>query len=130
MNAQNKQKLLGKTIAALEQSVVVVEGKRDVLALQKAGVKCTTIAVAGKKLEDAIKKIGALALGKRVVLLTDFDGEGKRLEKELRTALLSHGVKADSATRSNFRQLFRINTVEQLPFALERLEQELANNSI
>ncbi len=129
MDAESKRKLLGKTIASLEQSVVVVEGKRDQLALQKAGIQCLSVAVAGRKLEETIKKIGALALGKRVVLLTDFDEEGKRKEKELREALLHQGVKADIATRRNFRHLFRLSTVEQLPFALERLEKEVAGNS-
>lgn len=127
MDAAAKQKLLRKTLNALRESVVVVEGKRDSLALQQAGIECRTLEVAARGLQETIKKIGARALGKRVVLLTDFDEEGKRLEKELRESLLSHGVKVEQGTRKNFRQLFRVNTVEQLPFALERLGQELAN---
>ena len=129
MDAVSKQKQLKKTLEALAQSVVVVEGVHDQKALAKAGVKAETVAVGANRLEDAIKKIGAKALGKRVVLLTDFDAEGKRKEKELREALHSHGVRVDAITRRKVKRLFPISTIEQLPYALEKLEEELAGSS-
>lgn len=129
MDAESKQKLLRKTIAALEEGVVVVEGKRDQEALQKAGVQALTVAVRGEKLENIVRKIGWKALaGKQVILLVDFDQEGRRKEAELREALLNAGVKVDRGSRANFRRLFRVSTIEQLPAALEKLGEEIANN--
>lgn len=129
MDAESKQKLLRNTISALEEGVLVVEGKRDQEALQKAGVQALTVAVRAEKLESIVRKIASKALaGKQIVLLVDFDQEGRRKEAELREALLNAGVKVHGGTRANFRRLFRVSTIEQLPAALEKLKEEIANN--
>lgn len=124
MHGENKQKLLEKVFGSLEKSVVVVEGKNDAQALAEAGVQCNCVLVGGLKPEKVVEKIVAQER-EMIVLLTDFDDEGERKEKQLKRALAEAGLKADDGLRRKFRQLFRINTVEQLPFALRRLEKEI-----
>jgi|GEM_PF-1396514 len=122
MLASQKQRLLEKTLARLEKSTVVVEGKHDEQALRKAGLHCQIVLVMGRTTQLVIEK---LPQNGNIILLTDFDEEGRRKEKDLKQALAQNGLKADEAARKNFRQLFRINTVEQLPYALRGIEAEL-----
>lgn len=131
VDGKGKQALLDKLFDALEKSVVVVEGKNDAEALAEAGVQCACVLMAGLKPEKVVEKIIGQGNEKivaqqreQIVLLTDFDDEGERKEKELKRALAEAGLKADDGLRRKFRRLFGINTVEQLPFALRRLEKE------
>lgn len=125
MDGEGKRALLKKLFDSLEKSAVVVEGKNDAGALAEAGVQCACVLVRGLKPERVVEKIFAQEREK-IVLLTDFDEEGERKEKELKRALAEAGLRPDDALRKKFRQLFRVNTVEQLPFALRRLEREIS----
>lgn len=120
-----KKRLLQKTLAQLGESLVVVEGDKDEKALRNVGVRARVVKVRGLSVEKVVEKIVEESNGKRVVLLVDFDREGKRKEKELKQALAELGFSAGDSVRKNFRELFRINTVEQLPYALQRIEKEI-----
>jgi 5S rRNA maturation endonuclease (ribonuclease M5) len=79
---------------------VVVEGMRDVDALRRLGFRgrievCSRVGVSdGDLIEGLAGSCGT------VVVLTDFDDEGKRLNRRLTRLLQRRGVK----TRSNLRR--------------------------
>ncbi|NYZ78240.1 toprim domain-containing protein [Candidatus Micrarchaeota archaeon] len=124
---QRKLKLLRRLFKQLDESIVVVEGKRDVAALREAKVAEARIVQAvgsAERVANLVAEIAAQTGCSRVVLLTDFDVEGKRRNAELSEALLAEGISANAVLRREFKRLFRVNRVEQLGFALERLLEE------
>ncbi len=125
MEAREKRRLLSKIRRLLETEAVIVEGKKDVSALARAGFSAPRItAVAGAKPERIAGKIQKELDGRRVLLLFDFDGEGKRKEAEFEAIFASNGVPVNRPGRKAFRALFRLRTVEDLPAAMARLEKE------
>lgn len=78
---------------AREGWVIVVEGAKDREALRKIGVDGEIITFSGflstaEKLKD-----------KKVVILTDYDDKGEKIERGLQRALLSYGKTADVELR-------------------------------
>ncbi len=73
--------------------VIVVEGTKDREALRKIGIEGEIVIFSGflstaEKLKD-----------KKVVILTDYDERGEKIERGLQRALLSYGKTADVELR-------------------------------
>jgi len=102
---------------------IIVEGKKDVAALEKLGIRGTklTIKDSGKILEDSLDE----TLSREVVVFVDFDEHGTELAKEITTYLESQRIKADLSIWREVRTLVRrdIKDVEGLPSYLERLKK-------
>jgi len=81
-----------------EVDYVIVEGKRDREALEQIGVKVNVLTVYEL---DKIRK------GSKVVILTDFDEEGKRLNRKLSKVLVD--VKIDEWFRKEFGRLLGLS---------------------
>jgi 5S rRNA maturation endonuclease (ribonuclease M5) len=123
METQEKRKLLSKIRLMLEKEAVLVEGKKDVSALATAGFTVPRIiAVQGTKPERIVGKLELDGTG--VLLLFDFDDEGKRKEAAYEAILASYGIPVDRPGRKAFRALFRVRTVEDLPHAMAELRKE------
>ena len=75
-------------------TVILVEGKKDVEALQALGVegKVITIKTGGKSFQDAVSELEKMRVSE-VVLLLDFDRRGKQGTNHLRQSLEHAGVK-------------------------------------
>lgn len=121
-----KRKSLKKTLQALDESLVIVEGKRDERALQEIGVRAKIIRAAGSP-ERVVSRARneARASSALVALLFDFDEEGTRKTRFFEEAFLSEGIRVDSLLRKRVKQLFRVNTIEDLPFQYRKLLEEL-----
>ncbi len=139
LKQQRKLKRLRRIIKQLDESVLVVEGKRDAQALREAGVrKARLVQALGSAENVASRVVKALSrstrerdrVGDRVVLLTDFDVEGKRRCAELEEALLAESIPVNASLRRDFKRLFRVNCVEHLGFALERLLEETSEKRV
>jgi 5S rRNA maturation endonuclease (ribonuclease M5) len=91
--AEEVQKLLDGI--RQKNTLVIVEGLKDVRALNVLGI--TNILSLKKPLYAVVEEIAAVA--KEVVLLTDLDGEGKKLYNVLARDLQKHGVKVDNKLR-------------------------------
>ena len=83
--------------------LVIVEGKKDKIALEKLGI--SNIITLSKKpifeiIEDASKN------NKEILILTDLDKEGKKLFGKLNSGFLNNGVKVDK----KFREFLFKNT--------------------
>lgn len=112
-------------LAALEEGghEVIVEGKRDRIALQKLGIrnKVTLINQSPDKVAERVASHGA---GEAVVL-TDFDGTGEELAQRMCDALHSHGVRPDLDFRRKLRYLFGVLFMEELPTKVAQFQQKL-----
>ncbi|VVB80933.1 Toprim domain protein [uncultured archaeon] len=75
--------------------LVIVEGKKDVQALQSLGI--TNVLSLKKPLFAVVEEVAGRA--EEVVLLTDLDEEGKKLYHELSINLQKHGVKINNHLR-------------------------------
>lgn len=86
-----------KLINELKEKVIVVEGKKDEKALSGLGLK-NIVDISGKPLFEV-----ALALSrteKEIVILTDFDREGRKLAERLNRLLRSFKKRPNSRLRS------------------------------
>lgn len=95
----------------LREKQVIVEGKRDKKVLYSLGLKkITTI---NKGIYETAEKVK----DKEVLILTDFDKEGKQIAKKLNLFLLSLGCKVDKESRRKIGLMFaklRIKKIEEL----------------
>jgi 5S rRNA maturation endonuclease (ribonuclease M5) len=85
--------------------MIVVEGSRDVEALRLIGFKgridvCSRVNVSDFDLAESLKREAS-----SVVLLTDFDEEGQKLNRHLTRLLEGRGVKVEVGHRRQFGRL-------------------------
>jgi 5S rRNA maturation endonuclease (ribonuclease M5) len=105
-------------------SAVVVEGPRDVDALRQVGFEgrveiCSRFSVSDSDFTEALAKETA-----SVVILTDFDEEGRRINRHLTRLFERRGVKVEVGMRREFGRLMAvlgIYVVEALNGAVSRL---------
>ena len=105
-------------------SAVVVEGPRDVDALRQVGFEgrveiCSRFSVSDSDFTETLAKEAA-----SVVILTDFDEEGRRINRHLTRLLERRGVKVEVGMRREFGRLMAvlgIYVVEALYSAVSRL---------
>lgn len=108
-NKEVEEELL-KLFKKIKDKEVVVEGKRDKEALYSFGF--TKIRLLNKSLHEVAEKLE----GKEVLILTDFDNEGKQLAKKL-NQLLQPFCKVDMESRRKIGFIFtklKIKTIEEL----------------
>jgi 5S rRNA maturation endonuclease (ribonuclease M5) len=105
-----------------ESAPVVVEGKKDALALRELGLSGEIIKLhGGKNLYDFCEDL--ISRFDRVILLMDWDRKGEELTKALSIHLRGHWEEFAS-----FRELLRllcqkeISHIEGIPKLLKRLE--------
>ena len=99
--------LLGK----IREEQVIVEGKRDKNALCLLGFK--HVVTINRGIYETAEKIK----GKRIIILTDFDSEGREIAKKLNLFLQSLGFRVDRETRRKLGLLFtrlKIRKIEEL----------------
>ncbi len=105
---------------------IIVEGKRDELALRKLGLKGKIIRLnSGNSLIEFCESIGKNY--KKVILFLDWDEKGNQLSNSLEKILTSNGVECEITQRKNLYSLVgkSIRSVEELYslyiFSLEKL---------
>ena len=102
---------LFKILEKNKDKLTIVEGKRDkkVLCL----LNFTNVVTINKGLYETVEELKE----KEILLLTDFDPEGKIIAKKLNIFLQHLGYKADKETRRKIGLLFarlRIKKIEEL----------------
>ena len=111
MNNQEIEEKLFKLLEDIKDKQVIVEGKRDREALCLFGF--TKIITINQGLYETAEQIK----GKEIVVLTDFDPEGKKIAKKLNLFLQSLGFKVDRETRRKIGFMFarlKIKKIEEL----------------
>jgi 5S rRNA maturation endonuclease (ribonuclease M5) len=109
-------------------SAVVVEGPRDVEALRRTGFGgrveiCSRFNVSESDLAESLAhEIESL------VILTDFDEEGRRINGHLTRLLETRGVKVEVGIRRRFGRLMAalgIHTIEALDDVVSKIEERM-----
>ena len=107
---------------------VLVEGARDVEALRRLGFHgrievCSRVGVSNSDLVEG------LARRKDVVILTDFDGEGRRLNRRLSRLLERRGVRVETRLRRAVGRLMAALGVYAIE-ALDNVEEKLGESGL
>lgn len=106
-----------------DDQVVLVEGRRDREALEERGfAHVMTINRNGGLHETAKDACEETESEQKILLLTDFDPEGDRLEKKLRDQLHGLGCRTDDNGRRRLRRHFLENRLTTIQ-GLSRLEK-------
>jgi len=128
--AERLRRVLQNLYEVNKQTPVIVEGKRDALALRKVGLIGEIITLhAGKGLYDFCEDIAGRY--HRVILLMDWDAKGDMLHKQVSDNL--HGMWEEF---SSFREIVRvlcqkeIKDIEGIPGLFRRLAGEEASVSV
>jgi len=90
----------------------IVEGIKDKKALIGLGFK-NIIVISGKPLYKVVEEVKASNFNS-VVILSDFDKEGKKKALTLTKFFQSSGVKINSFLRKKIKNLFKIQKIEEL----------------
>jgi 5S rRNA maturation endonuclease (ribonuclease M5) len=112
--------VLDKALNALTGRVVLVEGKNDKTALTCLGVSADIRLAHGIPLRFVERHQSAFK-EKGVVLLFDFDAEGRRKNAVFTDLLLAYSAPPLSAVRTRIRRVFGVRTIEDLPSRYEEL---------
>jgi len=103
--------------------VIIVEGKKDVIALSKLGFeKVYAIHINGVSLRERVEQIAENVCKKdKVCILTDFDKKGKKLYLYIKPICQEFGMKLDSRLRGLLIKA-RISHVEGLDSFMEKVD--------
>jgi 5S rRNA maturation endonuclease (ribonuclease M5) len=107
-----KDDILRELIESLEGRTIIVEGKKDADSLRGLGVPEDSIVILNMG-QSLVETVEALAGEKEVAVLTDMDGEGKRLRHKLLRLFNQYGITEDARPRILFARL-RMSHVEGL----------------
>ncbi len=102
---------LKRFMGTKEGWVVLVEGKRDKLALEKFGIG-PVYAMKGKRFHDIGEELSGEFEG--VVILTDLDRTGEEIYRKLVRILEGCGLKVDGSFREDLRRS-GVKFVEKIP---------------
>lgn len=121
---RQKWKKFGNLLMELEESgaEVLVEGKRDRIALQKVGIG-NRITLISRRPDDVAADVATRA--ERAAVMTDFDESGEELARRMAEALESHGVRPDLDARRKLRALFGVRFFEELDRKVAELKEKL-----
>jgi len=119
-NLEEIEKKLEKT----KDLFIIVEGKKDFLALKELGFKnIFVINELNKSLYEKIEEIEEIAGKKKICILTDFDKKGKKLYLLLKSELAKRKVHLDNTLRFILLKL-KISHIEGLSSFLKNLEND------
>lgn len=101
------------------EAIIVVEGKRDIIALENLGIPKQRIF----RLNDAVFACAEelAAREKEIIILTDFDAEGKKLYGSLSKDLASLGAKVDRYFREFLMKNTPLSHIEGIDTFFENL---------
>lgn len=93
------------------EDLILVEGKNDRKVLEKMGLE-NIFEISGKQLDTVADILKTRQ--QKVIILTDYDKEGIRQYKRLKSLLLANEIKTSDSIRRDFKRVFLVNKVEEL----------------
>ena len=98
--------------------LVIVEGKKDRIALQKLGIN-NIVELSKKPIFQIVEEISNS--NDECIILTDLDKEGKQLYSKLNSNLQKHGVKINNKFREFLFKNTKLRQIEVIDSYLEAL---------
>ncbi|MCX6678227.1 MAG: toprim domain-containing protein [Methanothrix sp.] len=110
--------------ASYQGAAVIVEGRRDLLALRALGLPGPVIMASRRRALDIAEE--AARSYSQIILLTDWDGKGDEMCKTIERHLRSAGSRPDKEIRSRLKKLVKkeIKDVESLSRYAERMREQ------
>jgi len=99
-----------KILDSITDFGIIVEGKRDKIALQLLGID-DVYDISGKPVEDLLDLVPR---DRKYLILTDFDDEGERLRKTIHKLFSRNGLRFNSRLEHAVRDTFDITQIEEL----------------
>ncbi|MFH0922511.1 MAG: toprim domain-containing protein [Candidatus Micrarchaeota archaeon] len=127
MKLLERLKLFEKTMAGLEKSVVIVEGKKDEAALREVGFAGVVLTANGS-VERFVAKACRIAGSKQIALLFDYDVEGRRKTRFFKERFELEGIRADDLLWKKLRVALGLRVVEELVSKLVELNKKISKD--
>lgn len=116
-------KTLEKYRVKNEQIPIIVEGKNDLGCLRTLEFNGDIILVnGGSSLVNFSENVAEV--NEEVIILTDFDRKGIEIKENIQRYMSGLGCRVDTTLWDIIRKYVPIRTVEELPFAVERILDE------
>ncbi|MEK6922089.1 MAG: toprim domain-containing protein [Nanoarchaeota archaeon] len=96
-----------------QKIIILVEGKKDKAALETFQLK-DIIILNGKDIWNRLEALAQEHKGKEVLILTDFDSEGKKLYGKITKDLERLGMRVNKKYREFFQKRTKLSHVEGL----------------
>ena len=96
----------------ISEDIIIVEGKKDKIALLKLGIK-NIFPLNGKPLYKFVEEISEFK--KPVLILTDLDKEGRLFYSRLKHNLQKRGIKIKDGFRRFLFKKTKVTVIESLP---------------
>ncbi len=127
MNREEFERIMEEIEELREEALttpILVEGRRDILALEKLGISGEFYcACSGKPLYETCEEISSAH--KRVILLIDLDSAGIAIGKKAKHYLSQLGVQVVERHRLTLLKKLDTHQVEHLATRVERIKREL-----
>lgn len=123
---ENVEEIIDELLQLAEEgTVIIVEGKRDVRALNKLGVDGHFEMATHHSISNFCEEIVNVNSGKNIVILTDWDRRGNILMSKLTEHFHSLGANPDVRIRERLMSIVQkeIKDVESLPTYVLKLRQ-------
>ncbi len=101
-----------------ENTIIVVEGKRDKMALEKFEIG-NVYSLKGMSFHNFSEMIAEKIKPDSVILITDFDSEGEIIGKKLHAVMDKYNISVNTSFREALRET-EIKFVEEIPKKLLR----------
>jgi len=116
LDVKKDEEIFLELIEEMKYHLILVEGKKDVKALKSLGLE-NIIAINGKPHIEILEKIYKYQKHPNfkelsVVILTDFDTEGKKLASRFKLLFQKYHIKCNSRLRNKFMK-FGKSTIEE-----------------
>lgn len=114
---ERKEKELGRVLAELKESNLLVEGKKDKRALEEIG--CSSVFTLSRSVDDTCRSLSNEGI-KEIVILTDMDRTGERLCKEAEELLIAYSIKPNTFLRKRLSALLNVRNFENVNEKLDK----------
>ncbi len=123
---RDKYKKLRRLLEKMEESVVLVEGKRDKGAFEQLGL-VRVITIAGR-IRDVCESLAGEEM--EVVIATDLDRRGNEMARKAREELERCSLAADSETRVLLARILKIRYFEDVKRGFDEFMKEVEANQL
>lgn len=108
---------------------IIVEGKNDLVCLRSLDFEGNIIIFnTGSSLVNFSENVAES--NNEVIILTDFDRKGVEIKENIQRNMAVLGCRVDTDLWDTLRRYVPISTVEELPFAVQRIIDDMQHNII
>ncbi len=127
---QEIEEIIEKIKEEIEEDkiLILVEGKKDKAALLHLGIKEQVFILNGKDIWNRLEEIANNNQGKHILILTDFDKEGKKLYGKITKDLERLGMRINKKYREFFQKRTKVSQIEGLDTYIENIKQKTLHN--